>query len=240
MHILKAIREDMFVPIHIEGWPFIGLCAVFATILGIIWSPFLYIAIPVTLWCVYFFRHPPRVTPADPLAIIAPADGRILSMGEAELPPELSSVLSHPLGRWRRISIFMNVFDVHINRSPYAGVIAAKKHIAGAFVNASLDKASLKNERLMLVIDTGHAKIPQIGCVQIAGLVARRISCHVAPGDHVRTGQTYGLIRFGSRVDLWLPYSIKPLIHPGQTSIAGETVLARMPAPAPQKVKGKK
>ena len=163
--------------------------------------------------------------------MIAPADGRILDIGPSELPPELDL----PDGEWRCISIFMNVFDVHVNRSPFTGVVADKHYVKGKFVNASLDKANKDNERLALVLDTGLAQAPKIGFVQIAGLVARRILCDVDVGDRLATGQLYGLIRFGSRVDVWLPASSIPQVLPGQKSIAGETVLARLPkAPAKQ------
>ena len=142
-------------------------------------------------------------TPPDPLAVIAPADGRVLSVGEAALPPELNL----PEGGWRCISIFMNVFDVHVNRSPIAGRVVDSHYVKGAFVNASLDKANIDNERLALIFKTHHASVPKIGCVQIAGLVARRF-CDVDVGDKLAAGQVYGLIRFGSRVDIWLPASI--------------------------------
>ena len=229
MNILTAIREEMLVPIHPAGWPFIGLFAVVTLLLGLAFEPFFWVGVPATLWCVYFFRNPPRVTPSDDRAIIAPADGRILDVGLSELPPELDL----PDGDWRCISIFMNVFDVHVNRSPLGGVVADKHYIKGKFVNASLDKANRDNERLALVLDTGLAQAPKIGFVQIAGLVARRILCDVDVGDRLTTGQVYGLIRFGSRVDVWLPASSVPQVLPGQKSIAGETVLARLPkAPA--------
>jgi phosphatidylserine decarboxylase len=144
------------------------------------------------------------------------------------LPPELDL----PEGRWRCISIFMNVFDVHVNRSPIAGRVADSHYVKGAFVNASLDKANIDNERLAISLETDHASVPKIGCVQIAGLVARRILCDVDVGDKLAAGQVYGLIRFGSRVDIWLPASIDALVLPGQRTLAGETVLAKLPAMA--------
>ncbi len=228
MNIFTAIREEVLVPIHPAGWPFIGLFAVVTLVLGLAFEPFFWIGIPATLWCVYFFRNPPRITPDDRLAVIAPADGRILSTAIADVPPGLDI----PAGSWRCISIFMNVFDVHVNRSPVGGTVLDSHYIKGAFVNASLDKANKDNERQSLVIDTGHAAAPLVGCVQIAGLVARRIICDVTVGDRLTAGQIFGLIRFGSRVDVWVPAGIEPLVLPGQRSIAGETVLARLPEEA--------
>ena len=225
MNIITAIREEMLVPIHPAGWPFIGLFSVVTLVLGLMFEPFLWVGVPATLWCVYFFRNPLRVTPTDETAVVAPADGRILDIGLSELPPELDL----PDGEWRCISIFMNVFDVHVNRSPLAGVVGDKHYVKGKFVNASLDKANRDNERLALVLDTGLAQAPKIGFVQIAGLVARRILCDVDVGDRLAAGQIYGLIRFGSRVDVWLPASSTPQVLPGQKSIAGETILARLP-----------
>ena len=157
--------------------------------------------------------------------MVAPADGRILNTSISDVPPEIDL----PKGDWRCISIFMNVFDVHVNRSPLSGVVCSKHYAKGKFVNASLDKASTHNERLALVIDTGMKQAPKIGFVQIAGLVARRILCDVDVGDRLAAGQIYGLIRFGSRVDVWLPASVEPQVRAGQKSIAGETVLARLP-----------
>ena len=125
----------------------------------------------------------------------------------------------------------MNVFDVHVNRSPIAGEVADSHYVKGAFVNASLDKANVDNERLALVLNTHNDAVPQIGCVQIAGLVARRILCDVDIGDRLRAGQVYGLIRFGSRVDIWVPVSAEPMVLAGQRTLAGETILARLPAP---------
>jgi phosphatidylserine decarboxylase len=225
MNIYRAIKEEMLVPIHRAGWPFIALFAAITVIIGLAFEPFFWLGVPATLWCVYFFRNPLRVTPSDPLAVIAPADGRVLSVGEAELPSELNL----PDGRWRCISIFMNVFDVHVNRSPISGEVADSHYVKGAFVNASLDKANIDNERLALILNTRNNSVPQIGCVQIAGLVARRILCDVDIGDRLNAGQVYGLIRFGSRVDVWLPLSAEPLVLVGQRTLAGETVLAKLP-----------
>ena len=225
MNILTAIREEILIPIHPAGWPFIGLFGVLTLVLGFSFGPFFLIGVPATLWCVYFFRNPERIPPLDERAVIAPADGRILNTSISDVPPEIDL----PKGDWRCISIFMNVFDVHVNRSPLSGVVCGKHYVKGKFVNASLDKASTHNERLALVLDTGIKQAPKIGFVQIAGLVARRILCDVDVGDRLVAGQIYGLIRFGSRVDVWLPAAVEPLVREGQRSIAGETVLARLP-----------
>ena len=235
MNIVTAIRGEMLVPIHPAGWPFIGLFAVVTLILGLSFEPFFWIGVPATLWCIYFFRNPDRIPPFDELAVIAPADGRILDVGIAELPPELNL----PEGDWRCISIFMNVFDVHVNRSPFTGIVSDKNYVKGKFINASLDKANKHNERLALVLDTDLSVAPKIGFVQIAGLVARRILCDVDVGDRLSSGQTYGLIRFGSRVDVWLPSTVTPQVRIGQKSIAGETVLARLPQVAAKRGKRK-
>ena len=220
MNIYRAIKEEMLVPIHPAGWPFIALFFAITVMVGLFFEPFFWIGIPASLWCVYFFRNPVRVTPPDPLALIAPADGRVLSVGEAELPPELHL----PEGRWRCISIFMNVFDVHVNRAPVAGKVIATSYHKGAFLNASLDKASEQNERQNMVLEMASGQ--PVGVVQIAGLVARRILLEAAVGDYLNIGQQYGIIRFGSRVDVWLPATTPVYVLAGQTTIAGETILA--------------
>lgn len=226
MNITRAIKEEMLVPIHPAGRPFIVCFALVTLGVGLVVNAFFWVGIPATLWCIYFFRNPPRVTPDDPLAIIAPADGRIVSIEAAELPPELDKLD----GEWRRISIFMNVFDVHVNRAPIRAKIVAKHYIKGRFVNASLDKSSIHNERLGLVLETKNPGTPLIACVQIAGLLARRILCDVDVGERLSAGEVYGLIRFGSRVDIWLPLSVMPQVLVGQKSVAGETILARLSA----------
>lgn len=222
MNIFTAIREEMLVPVHPAGWPFIGAFAAVTAALTFLFEPFAWVGIPLTLWCVYFFRNPERTTPQDQHLIIAPADGRVLTVDEAEVPPELDL----PEGRYRRIAIFMNVFDVHVNRSPIAAQITSKSYVPGRFVNASLDKASTDNERLALVLQPKAEGTGPVGVVQIAGLVARRILCERDVGDQLSAGQVYGLIRFGSRVDVWLPVDVDPLVLPGQRTLAGETVLA--------------
>jgi phosphatidylserine decarboxylase len=219
MSVISSIRSQL-APIHPQGYPFIGGFALAALVLFWLWSPLGWLATVVTLWCAYFFRDPPRVTPAREGILVAPADGRISRVAQAVPPPELG-LGARPLPR---ISIFMSVFDCHINRSPIAGRIERIAYRAGAFVSADLDKASESNERNAFVIATGNGT--RIAVIQIAGLVARRIVPFVREGDVIGAGQRIGMIRFGSRVDVYLPEGTSPLVGEGQTATAGETVLA--------------
>jgi len=193
-----------------------------------LWSPLGWLGALVTLWCVYFFRDPVRVTPIRDGIVVAPADGRASRIVNAVAPKELE-LGERPLPR---VSIFMSVFDCHVNRSPLAGKIERMIYHHGAFLNADLDKASEDNERNCLVIASGRVRI---GVVQIAGLVARRIVCFVREGATVGAGERIGMIRFGSRVDVYLPEGVRPLIAEGQTAIAGETVIADLAARDPQR-----
>ena len=220
MNIYKAITEEVLVPVHPAGWPFIFIFVVGSILVTMLWSPFILPGTLLSLWCVYFFRNPVRTTPVTDDFVVAPADGRVLSVGEAELPEDLDL----PAGEWRRVAIFMNVFDVHVNRAPVAGQITSTSYHKGAFLNASLDKASEANERQNITMET-HAGQP-VGIVQIAGLVARRILLEAGVGDRLAIGQQFGIIRFGSRVDLWIPASTPVLVMPGQRTVAGETVIA--------------
>ena len=220
MNIYKAITEEVLVPVHPAGWPFIFIFVVGSILVTMLWSPFILPGTLLSLWCVYFFRNPVRTTPVTDNFVVAPADGRVLSVGEAELPEDLDL----PAGEWRRVAIFMNVFDVHVNRAPVAGQITSTSYHKGAFLNASLDKASEANERQNVIMET-HAGQP-VGIVQIAGLVARRILLEAGVGDRLAIGQQFGIIRFGSRVDLWIPASTPVLVMPGQRTVAGETVIA--------------
>lgn len=220
MNIYKAITEEVLVPVHPAGWPFIFIFVVGSILVTMLWSPFILPGTLLSLWCVYFFRNPVRTTPVTDNFVVAPADGRVLSVGEAELPEDLDL----PAGEWRRVAIFMNVFDVHVNRAPVAGQITSTSYHKGAFLNASLDKASEANERQNITMQT-HAGQP-VGIVQIAGLVARRILLEAGVGDRLAIGQQFGIIRFGSRVDLWIPASTPVLVMPGQRTVAGETVIA--------------
>lgn len=224
MNIYKAITEEVLVPIHPAGWPFIFLFVLASILITVFWSPFAVVGTLLSLWCVYFFRNPRRTTPVTDNLVIAPADGRVLSIGPAEPPVDLDL----PADDWRRVAIFMNVFDVHVNRAPVSGMVTATSYHKGAFVNASLDKAAEANERqnICMETDTGH----KIGIVQIAGLVARRILLETGVGDRLLVGQQFGIIRFGSRVDVWLPASTPVTVLPGQRTIAGETVIADLDA----------
>jgi phosphatidylserine decarboxylase len=220
MNIIKSVRDEVLVPIHPAGWPFILLFFLVTAVISYLWVWFLLPGSFLCLWCIYFFRNPVRTTPVTDNLVISPADGRVLSTGVVDVPTDLNL----PEGAWRRISIFMNVFDVHVNRAPVAGKVVDTAYHAGAFVNASLDKASEQNERQNMVLEMASGQ--RIGVVQIAGLVARRILLDAAVGDYLNVGQQYGIIRFGSRVDVWLPAETPVLVLPGQTAVAGETILA--------------
>jgi phosphatidylserine decarboxylase len=219
MAIIDSIRAQL-VPVHREGYPFIGGFALASLVLFLIWSPLGWLGCVATLWCVYFFRDPPRVTPSREGLVIAPADGRISQIASA-IPPAELGLGNNPL---MRVSTFMSVFDCHINRSPFSGRIERIAYRPGVFLNADLDKASDDNERNSLVL-TSPAGV-RIVVVQIAGLIARRIVKFVGEGQTVAAGQRIGMIRFGSRVDVYLPEGVRPLVAEGQTAIAGETVIA--------------
>ena len=218
MSVLASIRSQL-VPIHREGRPFIGAFALASLVLFWLWSPLGWLGAAATLWCAYFFRDPERVTPVRDGIVVAPADGRVSRVANTVPAAELG-LGERPLPR---VSIFMSVFDCHVNRSPVTGKIERIVYRPGAFVNADLDKASEDNERNAFLIATDRGRV---GVVQIAGLVARRIVCFVRQGATVGVGERIGLIRFGSRVDVYLPEGVRPLVAEGQTAIAGETVLA--------------
>ena len=212
--------KDVLVPINRAGYPFIAIFAVVTALLFMLWDPAGLVGVVLTAWCVYFFRDPDRTTPDAENLVICPADGVVQSVVQAVPPPELE-LGTEPM---TRVAVFMNVFNVHVNRVPMSGVITAKHYRPGKFFNASLDKASEFNERMSLKVKTG--KGVEIAFVQIAGLVARRILCYVDVGRAVEAGERFGLIRFGSRVDIFLPNGVQPLVIEGQTTIAGETVIA--------------
>jgi phosphatidylserine decarboxylase len=218
MSIVNSIRAQL-VPITPEGYPFIGAFAFVSLILFWLWAPLGWLGTVLTLWCIYFFRDPPRVTPVRDGLVVAPADGRISQITSAAPPHELG-LGDKPLPR---VSIFMSVFDCHVNRSPMAGQVQRILYQPGKFLNADLDKASVDNERNSLVI---VSPIARIAVVQIAGLVARRIVCFVREGQSVAAGERFGMIRFGSRLDIYLPDGVVPQVAVGQTSLAGETVIA--------------
>jgi phosphatidylserine decarboxylase len=223
MSVINSIRSQLS-PIHPEGFPFIGGFAVVAIVLLWLWPPLGWLAVVATAWCAYFFRDPPRVTPTRDGLVVAPADGTVSRVTDAVPPAELA-LGARPR---TRISIFMSVFNCHVNRSPLAGRIERMVYRKGAFVSADLDKASESNERNMFVIATAAGT--RIAVIQIAGLVARRIVPFVREGETVAAGQRIGMIRFGSRVDVYLPEGARPQVGEGQTAIAGETVLADLKA----------
>ncbi len=207
-------------PMHREGYRFVGIFAAITLILFLIWDPLGWIGVGLTVWCYYFFRDPDRVTPVREGLIISPADGIVQMIGKFA-PPEELGLGTEPM---TRVAVFMNVFNCHVNRAPIAGRIEKIAYRPGKFLNASLDKASVDNERngLTIRMEDGRA----IGVVQIAGLVARRIVCEVKEGQAIGTGERFGMIRFGSRLDVYLPDGVSPLVAVGQSTIAGETVLA--------------
>ncbi len=225
MSVVSSIRAQL-APIHPEGYPFIGGFALASLVLFWLWAPLGWLGTVLTLWCAYFFRDPPRVTPISDRLVVSPADGRVSLVANAVPPPELA-LGSVPLPR---VSIFMSVFDCHVNRTPVSGRIERIVYTAGKFLNADLDKASEDNERNALVIATGAGRI---GVVQIAGLIARRIVCWTKEGQQIGVGERIGMIRFGSRVDVYLPAGTVPLVSVGQTSLAGETVIAELGAGTP-------
>ena len=218
MSVIESVRNSL-VPVRREGYPFIAAFAGAAVVLGLVWSPFFWIGLVLTGWCAYFFRDPERVTPVDDRLVISPADGIVSAIGPAAPPRELG------LGpaEMTRVSVFMNVFSCHVNRSPIRGRIARIEHRPGKFLNAELDKASTENERNGLVIESPNGTI---AVVQVAGLVARRILCWADAGTNIGVGDRFGLIRFGSRLDVYLPSDAVPRVAIGQTAIAGETIIA--------------
>ncbi len=210
--------------IHKEGYPFIALFAG-VNLLAFLLAPWLgWLLAPITIWCVAFFRDPERSTPDGAGLIICPADGKLLPIIEAVPPAELDMGEAPR----QRLSIFMNVFNVHVNRNPVSGTVIAKSYRPGKFFNASFDKASIHNERMSIRLrPEGDNGARDLAVVQIAGLVARRIVCDLTQGQSVKRGARFGIIRFGSRVDIYLPPDTEILVTSGITTIAGETVLAR-------------
>jgi phosphatidylserine decarboxylase len=227
MSVVASIRSQL-APVHREGLPFIGMFALASLFLFWLWSPLGWLGTLATLWCVYFFRDPERVTPIREGIVVSPADGRVSRIAYAVPPKELE------LGErsMTRVSIFMSVFDCHVNRSPVTGQIERIAYHHGAFLSADLDKASENNERNSYLIAVGKERV---GVVQIAGLIARRIVCFVREGATVGAGERIGMIRFGSRVDVYLPDGVRPLVAEGQTAIAGETVIADLRAADPHR-----
>ena len=221
--LLKDIDllKNYIPPIHRSGYPFIILFTICTIILSIISDFFGWIGVFLTIWCVYFFRDPERVITKKDDILVSPADGRILSISTEFAPKNLSEDKEKKM---KKISIFMNVFNVHVNRIPVSGKVLWLKYVPGAFLNASLDKASEKNERMICKIEI--KKDVFVYVVQIAGLIARRIKCELEENQTVNIGDRYGIIRFGSRVDLYIPESFKINSLENQIAVAGETVLA--------------
>ncbi len=226
MNMLKIVA----VPMHKEGRKFVAIFAAITFVLMFIWEPLFWLGVGATVWCYYFFRDPVRMIPQDEGLVISPADG-VVSLIEQVTPPADMEIGDQPL---TRVSVFMNVFNCHVNRAPIAGKVVNVTYHHGKFLNASLDKASIHNERNSLTLEAADGT--RIGVVQIAGLVARRIVCFVKPGDQISAGFRFGLIRFGSRLDIYLPQGVQPLVSVGQTAVAGETILADLTAPAQARV----
>ncbi|MDG1281705.1 MAG: phosphatidylserine decarboxylase [Pseudorhodobacter sp.] len=216
-------------PIHREGWRFIPIFGAVALVLFWVWQPLGWIGLGLTVWCYYFFRDPKRVTPTREGLIISPADG-VISLIEPAVPPAELEMGDKPM---LRVSVFMNVFNCHVNRLPVPGEVTKIAYRPGKFLNASLDKASVDNERNALVVRMDDGR--ELAVVQIAGLVARRIVCEVPEGARLQAGERFGMIRFGSRLDVYLPDGVEPLVCLGQTMVAGETVLADMTSPEPRR-----
>jgi phosphatidylserine decarboxylase len=218
MNMMKVIA----VPMHPEGRKFVAIFAAITAALWLVWEPLFWMGVGMTVWCYYFFRDPVRSVAQKPGLILSPADG-VVSLITKKVPPVEMLLGDKPL---TRVSVFMNVFNCHVNRAPMAGEVIAITYHHGKFVNASLDKASEHNERNSITIEA--ADKTRIGVTQIAGLVARRIVCFTKLGNGLSVGERFGLIRFGSRLDVFLPEGIEPAVGLGQTAVAGETILAHL------------
>ncbi|MFA7277201.1 MAG: phosphatidylserine decarboxylase [Pseudobdellovibrionaceae bacterium] len=226
----ETIVSTLFVPIHKAGIPFIIGFAVVTAFLSLLSGILAMTFLALTLWCVYFFRDPVRAVPEGASLVLSPADGRVTSVDAGvHLPVELGGEpvqgdMGQVDGTYTRISIFLSVFDVHVNRIPLSGKIAKLVYKPGLYLNAGNERASLENERCsaLLTLEDGRS----LAFVQIAGLIARRILCDIKEGDMVRSGDRYGIIRFGSRMDVYLPEGVAPLVAVGQRAVGGETVLA--------------
>ena len=222
--------KDYVPKINKSGYPFILLFFIITLVLSF-FSDFLgWFGFILSLWCIYFFRDPERVVPNKENILVSPADGKILSISEEMCPENLTSEKSEKM---KKISIFMNVFNVHVNRIPFSGKVVWLKYVPGAFLNASLDKSSKDNERMISKIEIKNNKF--IYVVQIAGLIARRIKCDLEENQNVTIGDRFGIIRFGSRVDVYLTNDFSIQTLKGQTAIAGETILAKIDSPIKSK-----
>lgn len=221
MQLVKGVVKTLCIPVHPAGWPFIAGFAGIAVLFFWLSTTLGYIGLVLTLWCVYFFRNPERVTPVREGLIVSPADGIVSMIASVPLPSELGGSDAP----YTRVSIFLNVFDVHVNRAPADGEILNVVYNPGKFLNACLDKASEENERASILMKLKNHP-GQIAFVQIAGLIARRIICKAVKGQKIKAGERYGLIRFGSRVDVYLPAGVEPLVCLGQRMIGGESIIA--------------
>lgn len=226
MSIPRSIREAI-PDVHREGWPFIAITVALALICAFFFTPGFWLLMILAGWMTIFFRNPVRAVPVEPGLVVSPADGRIEPVVRVAPPPELG-LGDQPL---TRVSVFMNVFDCHINRAPVAGRVARIAYKAGKFVSADLDKASDDNERNSVLIDTDAGQ--RVGVVQIAGLVARRIVCWTRDGARLEAGERFGMIRFGSRLDVYLPEGAIVAVSARQRAVSGETILAYLPGADP-------
>ena len=222
--------DTVIKPMHPEGYKFVAAFAAVTLLLFWLWAPLGWAGLGLTIWCYYFFRDPKRSVPENAGLLVSPADGMV-SLIERAVPPADLGMGPEALVR---VSVFMSVFNCHVNRAPIAGRVTAVAYRPGKFFNASLDKASEENERNALAIEIADGR--KIAVVQIAGMVARRIVCWKKPGDTLRTGERFGLIRFGSRLDVYLPEGVHPQVALGQTMIAGESVIAFIGQDAPARV----
>ena len=225
--IMPDTLKRILVPIHREGRIFVAAFALVSLLAWLVWPWLGLVGVGLTIWCIYFFRDPVRVTPTRSGLIVSPADGVVETITLAKPPAELEM----GDGERTRISIFMNVFDVHVNRIPVDGVISKLSYRPGKFINASLDKASEDNERQSVLLVTPDGL--ELAFVQIAGLVARRILCELELEQSVKAGERFGMIRFGSRVDLFLPDGVAPFVCVGHRMVAGETIVADLTSKEP-------
>lgn len=217
-----SVRRFLLPPMHREGRRFVWIAGACALLAAVIWPPLFFVGLLLTYGVFLFFRDPERITPDDPQTLFSPADGIVCLLMRVPIPAVLEAG-DRPV--WR-VSVFMSVLDVHVNRMPIAGTVVKKHYIPGAFLNASLDKASDSNERMLYLTQTPAGQT--LAFVQIAGLIARRIVSFVQEGQTLVSGERFGLIRFGSRVDVYLPPGVEPCVHIGQTMVAGETPIARL------------
>lgn len=227
-----SLVKYIFPNINQDGWKFVSIFALVTALLALLWVPLGLIGLVLTVWCYYFFRDPDRITPKIDDVVVAPADGIVQMITRVAGPEELGLQTK----TFNRVSIFMSVFNVHVNRAPASGEIVKTEYIKGKFFNATLDKASRDNERQLIAMKTTSGK--NIAFVQIAGLVARRIVCLAKEGDQYEAGARFGWIRFGSRLDVYLPTDVEPLVCVGQTMTAGETILARLKAQTQERPEG--